>query len=605
MFARKRGFNYALVLATALALLTLPGSPARTAEVNLDCRIQYEISDGVYVGAGRDAALQKGEIGWLAQGTDQLVRVEVLSVSKDSAFLKFLGPRPRKFPPPGSNVVLIVDRNGEAPEAPKPRERSPTLLDRNRKQLPSANLEQGSADAPAIPGDSEPGQLLPPTPGGEKPSGDAPGAEPLQPLLAPQGPPIGAFTDAYNISQGQITFRQTLQLTEGDNVNYSISRLRTSGSVERIQATPWAFEWSGELSYRDGKALQDVHDYQEVRLELYRFDLFRKFDDTSFVRAGRMLPRELPSVGYIDGVQGEWATNPHFRLGGILGLKPDHVDIDFSVDEPTQVGYFTLDLGDHRDVTYTGTFGLLSSIYKGKIDRLAVLSDQTLLVDKLSVLASSEIDFDVGSSETHSGTRLSRLDVVGSYPIFSHTTARLGLDRFEPLDTAAERDAVHAIVLEDEEFINRGDWRYFAGMSHDLPWRLRLSEEVSVTDAATDDWTLRWNVSLTKFGLPGLDPSSSITLTAYNYEGLYQEGYGGRLSGYIPVLRNRVLLQPDVAFRYLTSDIQGTDRFIFTDVGMRAQWIISPSWILAGGASYAYTEDVQRILIDVALTYKW
>lgn len=601
--------------ARALCLAVAPCLCAPAADVVVECQLLYEIADGIYVSAGRGSGLEPGGAGWLLRNGQQVARIEVVNVSRDSSFLRISGPRPKDLPAAGEAVTIVVGESAKV-DPPKPRTPSATLKDRNAADEAGAvPLPQGDVDAPPIPGDSRPGQLpprtaegaSPSTPAGEKPSTPEQEEKPLVPLLAPEGTAIGAFTDAYNISQGQVSIRQLFQFTPGKDLNYSTTRIRSSGSLERIEATPWVFEWSADLAYRDGKALEDVHNFREPRLDLYRLAVFRKFEDQSWVRIGRFLPRELPSVGYFDGAQGEWVLSKQVRVGGMFGFKPLRYGLDFSVNEPTQSGYVTLSLGEGENVSYMGTIGMLASMYKGKLDRMAFLADQTLHLERLMVFSSSELDFDVGGTENRPGTRLTRWDLVASYPLYSHTTVRGGLDRYERPDTAAERDTVPTIVLDDEEFFDRGYWRYWVGASHDLPWSLRLSEEISLTDAPEDSWTPRWHLALTRTGLPALPPYSSLTLSVFNLNGNDLDGYGGRLSSHIPFASHRFSLQPEVAFRFLESDHLGREDFFFTDVALRAHWTINKSWTLSGGASYAFTddEDLQRVLFDFGVTFRW
>ena len=581
-------------LAAALSLALIVPSHGFAEEGTIECQLLYEIADGFYVDAGGQSRLVKGSIGLLSRSGQPIARIEVINVSKESSFLRLSGPRPKEFPAPGEKITLTMT-DLAAPSSEEGRDASKTLKDRTSKDQPEAvPLAPGQVNAPAIPDNSKAGQL---------PATDANGK--FLPLLAPQGGKIGAFTDAYNISKGQASFGQTLQFTPGNELNYAATHLRTSGSVERIQATPWAFEWSSDISYRDGKAYKDVDDYQDPRFELYRLAVYRKFDDQSWVRIGRFLSRELPGVGYLDGAQGEWVVTPCFRLGGMFGFHPERRGLDFSINEPTNVVYFTARTEEKREASYTGTFGLLTSMWNGTPDRLSILAEQTVRWEKLTVLSSSELDFDIGGAEVNEGPRLTRWDLVGSYPLYDHTTLRAGLDRYEKPDTEAERMAVPALTLRDIEFFHRAYTRLWLGASHTLPAGFRLSEEVSIMDADVNGGSFRWNASLTKVGLPFLPEGSSATATIYNLVGEDIDGYGGRLSGYIPFPGNRFSLQPDIAFRYLQSDILGKDEFTVTDIGCHAFYVINKAWSASGGVSYAYTEDVSRLYFDFAVTFKW
>lgn len=41
------------------------------------------------------------------------------------------------------------------------------------------------------------------------------------------------------------------------------------------------------------------------------------------------------------------------------------------------------------------------------------------------------------------------------------------------------------------------------------------------------------------------------------------------------------------------------------DVSLRAQWAASKTWSLSGGVSYAITSEEDRVLVDIAVTYRW
>ena len=243
--------NLTLTFAAALSLILGEPSHAFAEEASIECQLLYEIADGFFVNVGGQSRLVKGSIGLLSRGGQPVARFEVVTVSKESSFLRLSGLRPNGFPAPGENITLTLTELA-APSGSEGREPSRTLKDRKSSDQPEAvPLTQGQVNAPAIPDNSKAGQL---------PATDANGK--FLPLLAPEGGKIGAFTDAYNISQGQASVRQILQFTPGNELNSAATHIRSSGSVERIQATPWAFEWSADVSYRDGKAYKDVDDYQ-------------------------------------------------------------------------------------------------------------------------------------------------------------------------------------------------------------------------------------------------------------------------------------------------------------------------------------------------------
>ena len=139
--------------------------------------------------------------------------------------------------------------------------------------------------------------------------------------------------------------------------------------------------------------------------------------------------------------------------------------------------------------------------------------------------------------------------------------------------------------------------------SHEIFWNLRLSEQVGYIESDQSGDGLRWDVSLTRLGLPFL-PQGSATLTIYNLQGVDLEGHGGRLSGHFPFLNHKLLIQPAVVARFTHFDL-GDEDFDVTDVSLRAHWALSRSWVLSGGVSYAITSQEDALSVDISATFKW
>src|SRR5262249_12316810 len=158
-------------------------------------------------------------------------------------------------------------------------------------------------------------------------------------------------------------------------------------------------------------------------------------------------------------------------------FKPSRIDLDISGKEPMASAYVTAHAGMQRDLFYSGTLGVLGSIFEGKPDRCAILLDQRAdFGPKLSFFSTSEVDFDIGAQETSTApVHLTRADLFAVSPITTFLTLRAGFDHYERPDTAAERDLLH---FEDDRFFDRGYWRYWVGSSQLFPWEVRFDEEV-------------------------------------------------------------------------------------------------------------------------------
>ncbi|MHC4542153.1 MAG: hypothetical protein ACYS74_20605, partial [Planctomycetota bacterium] len=308
-----------------------------------------------------------------------------------------------------------------------------------------------------------------------------------------------------------------------------------------------------------------------------------------------------PGIGYVDGFQGQIRRTDRVSIGAVAGFKPDRADLDASTDELLFATYATFEAGERGKKYYAATTGLLTSLYEGEADRLALLLDQRADVNpQLTVYSTAELDFDVGGAEKRTGARLTRLDASAIYKLASSMSLRAGLDHWERPDNQAERDL---LVFEDDRFFDSGYWRYWVGGDQGLPWNLRLSEEISFIDSATDDYDPHWRLGLTRKGLLSWEDASA-TMTIYNLPVEDVDGYGGRISAYLPLLERKLYLQPIVGFQTLEMEPQSR-QFDLNYFSIRVNGRLSANWTLFGGLSNSSGDRVDSTLLDFGLRYAW
>ena len=98
--------------------------------------------------------------------------------------------------------------------------------------------------------------------------------------------------------------------------------------------------------------------------------------------------------------------------------------------------------------------------------------------------------------------------------------------------------------------------------------------------------------------------AASTTLSVYNLTGGQHDGYGGRLSGFFPVSGGGFVLQPAATFRYVNFDTGGRN-FEVADVSLRAMYRPDYAWNLFGGVSLSRADDVDRVLAEVGVTWRF
>jgi len=514
--------------------------------------ITYRIPEGVYINAGTDQGLQQGMAGSMVLEDGRTLAFEVLQAARNTALLRLEGA--------GSNLVG-------------------SLQARPVELVFDAASRKDEKKEPA-----------------KKP--DA-AAEPFVPLLAPlrQAPD---FSPTQNISHGNVGVRQTYQGATDNQLDYAVTRLYTSGNIDRLFGSAWSFVWSGSARYRTGDGYRTHAEFETVQPLVYSVMLQHPLAGDGFVRMGRFLPYELPGIGYIDGGQIELEQTGSWRFGAVAGLKPKRINLDLSGDEPTAVGYATYEAGTRGSAYYSGTAGLLGSLYKGEADRLAVLFDQRAdFGRRFNLYSTAEIDFGAANT-TNSQTQLSRFDLVATSKLHSLLTLRAGADHWQRADTLVQRDLSPFV---DDRLFDDGYWRYWIGARHDLPWSLNLNEELAYTVSDATDDAMRWRLGLTRSRLFGWT-SANVGATFYNLEAQNAAGYGGLLRAYLPFWDGRLAISPSASMRWLDPD-NGGDGLTVTYYTIHFDGRITKAWTLSGGLTTTTGDGADAQLFDLGLRYKW
>jgi hypothetical protein len=547
------------------ATLFSRAAPTFAAETTRQGRVTYEAQDGVYVNVGADQGLRSGLSGTLQLDDGQAFTFEVLAAERESALLRLAGYRG------GARLAGRMVQVIFAPDSSRP----------VGKAQDAAQDPNGSSTSPVAPG-------------------RAGRTEEFVPLLAPMPHGPEAPKPASN-SHGYLQVRQTFQADSEHGLGYAVTRVASTGLMDRLAGSPWSFAWSGDLRYRDGDAYVSHPEYQEPHFDVYRAVFQRPFGTDAFLRFGRFVPFELPGIGYVDGLQGQVRPGEHSRIGVVGGLTPNRMNLDASADAPLVAPYIAYDTGPHDGRYYAGTVGLLNSYYQGRIDRLALLFDQRAGLGRwLTLYSTAAVDFDVGAAETRAGTRLTQLDIAAASQLTSWLALRAGVDHWERPDDQAERDL---LPFEDERFFDDGYWRYWVGSGQQLPGNLWFYEEVAYIDSDTVDGAMRWQVGVTRSGL-GAWRDASVTVTVYNLVAYEDDGYGVRVAAHLPLTKGKMLVQPAAGFRVLQTQTQAEDVSLsYLAIGLDGY--LSRQWSLFGGATYFHGDEVDSTLLELGLRFTW
>ena len=130
-----------------------------------------------------------------------------------------------------------------------------------------------------------------------------------------------------------------------------------------------------------------------------------------------------------------------------------------------------------------------------------------------------------------------------------------------------------------------------------------MSEEFAFIDSPDYDYDPRWRIGLTHTDMFSWQ-GASVTATVYNIAVQGMDGYGGRLSAYLPFIKHKLFIQPMAGFRKLEVEPQSRE-FKMTYLSLRINGRLSPNWSLLGGFTHSYGDRADATLLDLGLRYRW
>ena len=543
-----RGLLIAL-LAAATAFAQGPDDPltGRISLVTSDDRIDIDIGD---------SALKGGDVGLIMRDGAQVGVASVIWVDLGHTRLRVLSIVPGQAVKVGDSVVFPdrkIRRNSEAGDA----------------SVPSAGPASVS-------------------------KGDD-----FVPLLAPVAVQKTAISNSQTIFHGRLRVAEVYQTVMPSKAFYSSSRMDSDGSIERMAGGAWSLDWAGNASRRDGSVPSTADDYRKISPHLYRGTLTRKWQSSALLRLGRFYPAELSGIGYVDGAQADAPVVSGLRLGAVAGARPDRTNMGFSGLENVGSAYASVEAGELRKLYYTGTVGMMRTLYKGKGDELAALWDQRAdLGPKLNLFSTMQFDFPTGSAVEHTGTRLTRLNLNLNSPTTEHVSLRAGASHFEPFDTAVDR----ALAGGTTFYLNNGYWRYWGGTSQMLPAGFHLDEDLSFTNTSNVWLPGQWRFAVGRRGMLGI-PDASMTAAVYSLYNPAGPDYGGSLTAGLP-LGAKFNVDGSAGARLGPTSV-ARRHFWVSDASIHANWRPSKAWSLDAIASRSWQESVHSTVVNGGISWRW
>lgn len=520
---------------------------ARAETGRLQAHVVYATVAEVYIDAGTTSGISPGDPGVILRQGKTVARAEVLDAGRSSARLRLLS-KPTDDIQAGD--IAVVETSF-------------------RVQSESSALRGEKLDAHFVP------------------------------LLAPWPGPLSSASSQKNIFHGSLRMRDVVQNDSANRSDYSISRMELTSDIDRLAGSSWSFRVDGNVSYRSGVAFATSADYREARYDVFRMLLEGPVGGRGFARMGRFAPAELPSFGFLDGLQGDVRLAEGFRLGAVGGWRPEGTEQRPSSDWPSAGVYANLKTGGSSGFRTWGTLGVLADYYKKNLDRLAFLWEERVdFAAPVSFFFSAEGDKRVDNSLNQPSAQLTRLNVSASWSPWKSCSLRGGVD-------SGQSDIVRPSQLENNNglpFSNADYLRSWVALGQSLGWGWRADGDVSFYKASSDNMPALWRGGLTKTRLPFF-PSGFLSGTVYNISGGVLEGLGAQGAMGLPIFQQRLYVGPTCRARNAVRP-DDPKKWEWVDYGARADWRVSPFNIFAGFVR-TNSETTSAVLFDLGVDYRW
>lgn len=521
-----------------LAAAAAAGAGEPEGEVRrLTTTVRYVSGGVVYLAAGDESGVRVGDLVQVTLSGGEELRLRVVATSRSNASAVTESGRSPALLPAGQPVVILVKA------APKP------------AAEPGAAREGGLwEEARPAWGDDE----LPPG---------------FRPLLAPV---VGGEGTRGREELLRLDGRLTLTGTwfEDREVDRRWSRLRAYLDLEtsRLAGSDWRAVI--RLSTNGQWERREEDDYQ-VRLHELYFEHAPQSGGHR-VRLGRFFFDPLPSVGQLDGAHGEVRLGQGpMSVGAAAGLLPTLEGEKLDYRRAGGAVYVAWHSDPLQSTGFDGALGYHGTVDDSRFDRSAVMARQELrLFDLVFLSAQEDVDF-YDTSDTHSGTRLTRAFFDLRVQPKPWLGIGAGYDRNELVDTWQQRELWDA-QLDPRDTLGV---RYYVYANQGAPWGLSFSQRLALITRHEQEDQYSLSLSAAKVGI--FSPGDSVGV-----------GYTGLFGGFTEVhtpwieLHKQLPAQIDLWFRYRLQAIAPSlgDDLTQHELTTGVSWAVSQLFLQLEGA---------------------
>ena len=254
---------------------------------------------------------------------------------------------------------------------------------------------------------------------------------------------------------------------------------------------------------------------------VYEFSIGKSDDELSGFRFGRVIPRRISGIGYIDGLVGQKRLSGSLMLGAFAGTQPQwqYASVQSSIQK--YGFYLAYKNGDKKNIKLESTAALAAEYHSTTISREFVHLRNSLSKGRaIRLYQSADIDINRGWREGKSGSAVSLSNFYLSGRLGITKRINVGLS----FDNRKRYWSYELISLADslfDDLVRRG-----AKMSAEirLPYSYRVSGNVGLRGRENvDDVSKSYSLNLNKTNLALLRINLSLNLAGFSNE--YADGF--------------------------------------------------------------------------------
>ena len=207
----------------------------------------------------------------------------------------------------------------------------------------------------------------------------------------------------------------------GSSLSYSQPSLVSKLRVENILNRNWTFSIRHRSRFiHRVRSFGSTFDKNDWSHRIYNFALSGDKASPWQWSLGRQSVAEVRGIGFIDGLTIQKQLTKQFTLGVASGFEPDRITTDISFDQPKAGIYLTWKDKLRNDHKIRTSLGFAGSYYKNNINReFLALGSSYYYKQKISLFASSEIDFNRSWRKEKSGNYLSFTNIYLNFAVYT------------------------------------------------------------------------------------------------------------------------------------------------------------------------------------------